>query len=93
VAVDVQEMTGTGHFPRCAYKCYLQSYLSFGYSIALKKYDEPVLVLRHERWFPSPPAALVEKIGQCVFIFTRMPGELDYDGLVFFHAEGKMKIC
>lgn len=44
-----------------------------------------MFVLRHERRLPSPSAALVQKVGQRVFVFTRMSRELDYYGLIFFH--------
>ena len=86
-------MTRAGNFPGCAYKRYLQSLLSFSNSIALKKDGEPVFVLRHECRFPPASASLIEKIGQRVFVFACMPRELDYDGLVFFHADGKIEIC
>ena len=86
-------MTRAGDFTGGAYKCYLQLLLSFSNSIALEKDDEPVLVLGHECRFPSTPAALIEKVGQRVFVFACMSRELDYDGLVFFHADGKIEIC
>jgi hypothetical protein len=52
-----------------------------------------MFVLRHERGLPSTPASFVEKVGQRILVFTCVTCELDYDGLVFFHAYGKMKIC
>ena len=69
------------------------TYLSFSDSISLKKYDQTVLVLRHECRLPSTPAPFVQKVSQGVFVFPRVTRELDYDGLVFFHAGGEMKIC
>ena len=50
-----------------------------------------MFILRHESRFPSATASLVEEVGQSVFVFTRVPGELDHDGLVFFHADGKRR--
>ena len=67
--------------------------LSFSDSVSLEKYDQAMLTLRHECRFPAAPASLVQKVGQGVFVFPRVARELDYDGLVFFHAGGEMKIC
>jgi len=39
------------------------------------------------------PGVTGYEIGQRVLVFPRVACELDYDGLVFFHADGKMKIC
>jgi hypothetical protein len=59
--------------------------LSFCYRIALKQDRQPLLILRHQRRFPSSSAALVQKVGEGVFVFTRMTRQLDHDSLVFFH--------
>jgi len=67
--------------------------LSFSDSVALKKNDQTMFILRHERRLPSTPASLVQKVSQRVLVFPRVTCELDYDGLVFFHADEKMKIC
>jgi hypothetical protein len=67
--------------------------LSFSDSVSLKKDDQAMLILRHECRLPPASASFIQKVGQSVFIFPRMARELDYDGLVFFHAGGEMKIC
>ena len=67
--------------------------LSFSDSVSLEKNDQAMLILRHESRFPATSASLVEKVSKGVFVLARMARELDYDGLVFFHAGGEMKIC
>ena len=93
MSIYMEQMTGPGYFPGRAYKCYLQADLSFGHSTALKKNDQSMFVLRHHGRLPAPSASLVQKVGQRVFVFPCVTGELHYYGLIFFHAEGKMKIC
>ena len=61
--------------------------LTFCYGIALKQDGEALFILRHQRWLPSSSTPLVQKIGERVLIFTRMPGQLDHNSLVFFHQE------
>jgi hypothetical protein len=41
--------------------------------------------LRHQRRLPPAATALVQQIGERIFIITRRPRELHHDGLVFFH--------
>lgn len=93
MSVDVKNVTRACDFSGRAYKGYLQATLSLSDSVPLKKYDQAMLVLRHERRFPATPASLVQQVGQRVFVFSRMAGQLDYNGLVFFHAGGEMQIC
>ncbi|MGH9419103.1 MAG: hypothetical protein ACRD3J_03950, partial [Thermoanaerobaculia bacterium] len=84
-SIHVQNVAGAGYFPRSSYKGYLQPLLSLGHSAALKKDCQTMFVLRHERRLPPSPASLVQKVGQCVFVVTRVARELDYYGLIFFH--------
>jgi hypothetical protein len=85
MSIHVQDMAGAGYFSRSSYKGYLQPLLSLGDSTALEKDCQAMFVLRHERRLPPSPASLVQKVGQCVFILTRVARELDYYSLVFFH--------
>jgi len=93
MSVYAKDVTRSGYFTGCANEGYLQLVLSFSNSVSLKKYDQAMLILRHERRFPPAPAPLVQKVSQRVLVFPRVTRKLDYDGLVFFHADGKMKIC
>ena len=61
--------------------------LAFCYRIALKEDSNALFVLRHHRGFPASSASLVQEIGEGVFIFTRVPCQLDHHSLVFFHQE------
>lgn len=61
--------------------------LAFRYCIALKKNRDALLVLGHHRRLPTSSAPLIQKIGKCIFIFSCMARELDYNSLVFFHQE------
>jgi hypothetical protein len=61
--------------------------LAFRYGITLKQDDEALFILRHQRRLPSTSAPLVEQIGERVFIFARVPRQLDHNSLVFFHQE------
>ena len=63
MSVYVQDVAGAGYFSRSSRKCYLQPILSLCHSAALKKDDQAMFVLRHERRFPSTPAPLVQKVG------------------------------
>jgi len=85
MSVHVQDVAGAGYFPRSSHKRYLQPLLSLGHSAALEKNGQAMLILGHERGFPPSPAALIQKVGQRVFVFSRVSRELDYNGLVFFH--------
>lgn len=51
--------------------------------------SDPFHMLRlwHQCGFPPSAASLVQEVGESVFVFTRMTGELDHDSLVFFHAD------
>jgi hypothetical protein len=83
--VHVQNVAGAGYFSGSSHKGYLQPALPLGHSTALKKDGQAMLVLRHERGLPPAPASLIQKVGQRVFVFTRVACKLDYNGLVFFH--------
>ncbi len=61
--------------------------LAFCYRIALKEDCDALLVLRHHCGLPTSSASLVQEIGERVFIFPRMPRQLDHHSLVFFHQE------
>ena len=61
--------------------------LTFCYGITLKQDGEALLILRHQRWLPSSSAPLVQKIGERILVFARMPRQLDHNSLVFFHQE------
>jgi hypothetical protein len=61
--------------------------LAFRYGIALKEDRDTLLVLGHHGGFPTSPTAFVQKIGEGIFVLSRMTRELDYDSLVFFHRE------
>ena len=60
---------------------------AFGYGITLEQDRESLLVLGHERRLPASPAPLIEKIGECFFVFARVARELHHYSLVFFHRE------
>jgi hypothetical protein len=81
----VKDVAGAGYFSRSSHKGYLQPLLSLGHSTALKKDGQAMLVLRHERGLPPAPASLIQKVGQRVFVLTRVSRELDYYSLIFFH--------
>ena len=85
MSIYVQDVAGAGYFSRSSHKRYLQSPLSLGHSATLEKDGQAMLVLRHERRLPPSSASFVQKVGQRVFVFTRVSRELDYYGLVFFH--------
>ena len=59
--------------------------LTFCYGITLKQDCDSLFILRHQRWFPSPSASLVQKISKSVLVFARVPRQLDHHSLVFFH--------
>jgi hypothetical protein len=84
MAVNVEEMTGAGYFTRRADERYLQA-LAFCQCVALKKDRQSVAILRHQRRLPPPPASLVQKIGERIFVLTRMTRQLYHHSLVFFH--------
>ncbi len=65
----------------------ISNQLTFCYGITLKQDGETLVILRHQRWLPSPSASLVQEIGERIFIFARVPRQLDYHSLVFFHRE------
>ena len=60
---------------------------AFRYRISLEQDREALLILRHERGLPASPAPLIEKIGECIFVFTSVTRELHHHSLVFFHRE------
>jgi len=61
--------------------------LTFCYGITLKEDSEALLILRHQRRLPSTPAPLVQKVGERVFILTRVSRQFHHNSLVFFHEE------
>lgn len=61
--------------------------LAFRYGITLEQEDEALLILRHQRRLPSASAPLIQKIGERIFVFARVPRQLDHNSLVFFHQE------
>ena len=61
--------------------------LTFCYGITLKEDREPLLILRHQRWLPASSAPLIQEIGESIFVFARVPRQLDHHSLVFFHQE------
>jgi hypothetical protein len=85
MSVHVQNVAGAGYFSRSPYECYFQPPLPLGHSAALKKDCQAMFVLRHERRLPSTSASLIQKVGQRVFVLTRVSRELDYYSLIFFH--------
>src|SRR5690349_7041621 len=44
-----------------------------------------MLVLAHQRRFPTASTSFIQKIGEGILVFTRMPRQLDHHRLVFFH--------
>jgi hypothetical protein len=61
--------------------------LTFCYGITLKEDREPLFILRHQRWLPSPSAPLIQQIRESVLVLARVSRQLDYHSLVFFHQE------
>jgi hypothetical protein len=61
--------------------------LTFRYGITLKEDREPLFILRHQRWLPASSAPLIQEIGESIFVFARVPRQLDHHSLVFFHQE------
>ena len=61
--------------------------LTFRYGITLKEDREPLFILRHQRWLPASSTPLVQEIGESIFVFARVPRQLDHYSLVFFHQE------
>jgi uracil phosphoribosyltransferase len=43
-------------------------------------------VLRHHRGLPPGAAALIQQVGQRVFVIARLPGQTQHHRLVFFHG-------
>src|SRR5215207_5485660 len=52
-----------------------------------------MLVLRHHRGTPSASTALVEQIGERVFVIPRVSREPKHHGLVFFHGREVSSFC
>src|SRR6185312_3426203 len=53
---------------------------------ASREHDgEPLVALGHHRGLPSAAAAFVQQVGERVFVFARVLGQLEDDCLVFFH--------
>jgi len=65
----------------------ISNQLAFRYCITLKQDGQALFILRHECWLPAASAPLVEKIGERVFVLPRVPRQLHYNSLVFFHQE------
>ncbi len=65
----------------------ISNQLTFCYRIALEQNDETLFILRHQRWLPSASTPFVQKVGKRVFVFARVPRQLDHHSLVFFHQE------
>lgn len=82
----MDQVTRASDLSCCPGKGYFQI-SAFGYCVALKQNDQSLAVLRHECRLPSPPASLVEQIGESILVFPRMTRELDHDSLIFFHRE------
>ena len=60
--------------------------LGFSATRALENDCEPMVVLRQHRGPPATATALVQQIGQCIFVITCMTRETQHHRLVFFHA-------
>ena len=58
---------------------------SLGVGLPLEDDRQALFILRHHRRFPSASHALVEEIGQRIFILTSAASESMDDRLVFFH--------
>jgi hypothetical protein len=69
----------------------ISNQLAFGYGVALKENRDTLLVLRHHRGLPTTSASLVEKVGESIFVFSRVSCQLDHHSLVFFHQELEIK--
>ena len=61
--------------------------LTFCYGITLKQDYESLFILRHQRRLPSSSAPLVQQIRESILVLARVPRQLDYHSLVFFHQE------
>src|SRR5438094_4398107 len=60
--------------------------LLLGATRSLKHDRETISVLRHERRFPAAATALVEQVGERVFVVARVAREPRDHCLVFFHS-------
>lgn len=58
---------------------------AFCQRITLKENYQSLAILRHQCRLPAPTTALVEQVGQGVFVLPSMSCELHYHSLVFFH--------
>jgi hypothetical protein len=65
----------------------ISRWLTFRYGITLKQDYEPLFILRHQRRLPSSSAPLIQQIRESVLVLARVPRQLDYHSLVFFHQE------
>ena len=65
----------------------ISNQLAFGHCVALKENRHTLLILGHHRGLPAASAPLIQKVGERIFILSRVSRELDYYSLVFFHQE------
>ena len=65
----------------------ISNQLAFCYCITLKQDYESLFILRHQRRLPSSSAPLVQQIRESILVLARVPRQLDYHSLVFFHQE------
>lgn len=61
---------------------------AFGQRFSRKQDYQAFGILRHARRLPAPAAALIQKIGKSVFVFTCSSRQFDYYGLILFHWRG-----
>lgn len=60
--------------------------LGLAISDALKDHGQALVILRHHRRYPASTAALIEQIGQRVFVIPNVSREPYHDRLIFFHV-------
>jgi uracil phosphoribosyltransferase len=60
--------------------------LRFAVSDTLEDDSQSLIILHHHCRHPASPAALVEKVGQCVFVISDVPRETHHHCLIFFHV-------
>jgi hypothetical protein len=65
----------------------ISRWLTFRYGITLKQDYESLFILRHQRRLPSSSAPLIQQISESILVLARVPRQLDYHSLVFFHQE------
>ena len=84
-AADFENVTRPRDFSRRTGKSDLHR-SAFAIARTFEDDRDPVIVLRHHRRTPATTTALVEQIGERIFVVARMPRESEHDCLVFFHA-------